>query len=454
MTLNIEEIVKCVFGDLLIKGTYREFNKISIDTRTINDQDIFLAIRGENFDGNKYIFDAIKKGVKLCIIDRNYFVDKEFDPYDVSIILVDNTLEALNNLAIYVRSKLDIDLIAVTGSVGKTTTKDLIYDFLSSNYKVYKSFGNLNNHLGMPMSLVNIDDDTEIGVFEVGMNKMGEIDHLVSILRPHIGVITNIGVSHIEFLKTKENIFKAKMEIVNYFDQDDILIVNNEDDLLKTVQSSDFIVSRIGFSEECDMYASNEEISLNKIKFDVLYNGKNETVALPINGKHNVLNSLIAFKLCEIFNIPMDVVRNKFDSLTPASMRQEIIKYKDITIINDCYNASPTSIKSALDILSLYQNEKVCILGDMAEIGEFADKYYREISEYVNGRSDKLIAIGKYRNEYCINFNSKENCFLFEDVEEFEKNIKSILNGNETVLVKASRSAKLERVVESIKNIF
>ena len=123
-------------------------------------------------------------------------------------------------------------------------------------------------------------------------------------------------------------------------------------------------------------------------------------------------------------------------------------------IINDCYNASPTSIKSALDILSLYQNEKVCILGDMAEIGEFADKYYREISEYVNGRSDKLIAIGKYRNEYCINFNSKENCFLFEDVEEFEKNIKSILNGNETVLVKASRSAKLERVVESIKNIF
>jgi len=223
MTLNIEEIVKCVFGDLLIKCTYREFNKISIDTRTINDQDIFLAIRGENFDGNKYIFDAIKKGVKLCIIDRNYFVDKEFDPYDVSIILVDNTLEALNNLAIYVRSKLDIDLIAVTGSVGKTTTKDLIYDFLSSNYKVYKSFGNLNNHLGMPMSLVNIDDDAEIGVFEVGMNKMGEIDHLVSILRPHIGVITNIGVSHIEFLKTKENIFKAKMEIVNYFDQDDIL---------------------------------------------------------------------------------------------------------------------------------------------------------------------------------------------------------------------------------------
>ncbi len=271
------------------------------------------------------------------------------------------------------------------------------------------------------MSLVNIDDDAEIGVFEVGMNKMGEIDHLVSILRPHIGVITNIGVSHIEFLKTKENIFKAKMEIVNYFDQDDILIVNNEDDLLKTVQSSDFIVSRIGFSEECDMYASNEEISLNKIKFDVLYNGKNETVALPINGKHNVLNSLIAFKLCEIFNIPMDVVRNKFDSLTPASMRQEIIKYKDITIINDCYNASPTSIKSALDILSLYQNEKVCILGDMAEIGEFADKYYREISEYVNGRSDKLIAIGKYRNEYCINFNSKRKLLLFEDVEEFEK---------------------------------
>lgn len=454
MTLSIEEIVKCVSGNLLIKGTYCEFNKMSIDTRTINGEDIFLAISGENFDGNKYIFDAIKKGVKLCIIDKNYFSDGEFDTYDISVILVDNTLEALSNLAIYVRSKLDIDLIAVTGSVGKTTTKDLIYDFLSTNYKVYKNFGNLNNHLGMPMSLINIDDDAEIGVFEVGMNNMGEIDYLVNILRPHIGVITNIGVSHIEFLKTRDNILRAKMEIVNYFNDKDILILNDEDDLLKTIHSSDFIISRIGFSKECDMHAINEEVSLNKIKFDVLYNGKYETVILPINGRHNILNSLIAFRLCEIFNIPIDVVRNKFNSLTPASMRQEVINYKDITIINDCYNASLSSMKSAVDILSLYENEKVCIFGDMGEVGEFAEKYHKEVSTYVNGKADKLVAIGKYRNEYCSNFDNKEKCFPFESIEDFEKNIKVILNGNETVLIKASRSAKFERIVEIIKTIF
>lgn len=455
MILNIEEIVKCVSGNLLIKGTYCEFNKISIDTRTINGEDIFLAISGENFDGNKYIFDAIKEGVKLCIIDKDYFSYKEFEPYDVSVVLVDSTLDALKKLAIYVRSKLDIDLIAVTGSVGKTTTKDLIYDFLSSNYKVYKNFGNFNNHLGMPISLINIDDDAEIGVFEVGMNNLGEIDYLVNILRPHIGVITNIGVSHIEFLKTKENILKAKMEIVNYFNHNDILIVNYEDDLLKSINSSDFLINRVGFSKDCcDMYAVNEDVSLNGIKFDVLYNGEEEVVSLPIKGKHNILNSLIAFKLCEIFNIPMDVLRNKFNSLTPASMRQEIINYKNITIINDCYNASLNSMKSAIDILSLYKNEKVGIFGDMGEAGEFAEEYHREVSRYANEKIDKLIAVGKFRNEYCSNFKNKEKCFQFENLDELRNNIEQILNGNETILIKASRSAKFERVLDIIRDIF
>lgn len=455
MILNIEEIVKCISGKLLIKGTYCEFNKISIDTRTINGEDIFLAISGENFDGNKYIFDAIKKGVKLCIIDKNYFSYEEFRQYDVSVVLVDNTLDALKNLAIYVRSKLDIDLIAVTGSVGKTTTKDLIYDLLSSNYKVYKNFGNFNNHLGMPISLVNIDDDAKIGVFEVGMNNLGEIDYLVNILRPHIGIITNIGVSHIEFLKTRENILKAKMEIVNYFNHDDILIVNYEDDLLKSINSSDFLISRVGFSKDyCDMYAVNENVSLDGIKFDVLYNGKEEVVSLPLKGKHNILNSLIAFKLCEIFNIPMDVLRNKFNSLTQASMRQEVINYKNITIINDCYNASLNSMKSAIDILSLYKNERVCILGDMGEAGEFAEEYHREVSNYANEKADKLIAVGKFRNEYCSNFKNKEKCFRFENLDELKNNIEEILIGNETVLIKASRSAKFERVLDIIRDIF
>lgn len=452
MTLNLNEILNCVSGKLILKGKKEEFSKISIDTRSILDQEIFLAIRGENFDGNKYILDAIKKGIKLCIIDKKYFDDELFKDFDISIILVENTLKALENLAIYVRSKLDIEIIAVTGSVGKTTTKDLIYDFLVSKYKVYKILGNFNNHIGMPLSLVNIDDDSEIAVFELGMSNIGEIDYLSKILKPKIGVITNIGESHIGFLKTRENILKAKMEIINYFDNDNILILNNEDDLLKNISCTyRFKVYKVGFSEYCDFFAKDVEIDQNGIKFKIIYNGKNEEVKLPILGKHNVLNSLIAFKICEIFKIPIDLIKNRFGLLNISDMRQEILNYKNMIIINDCYNASPTSMKSSIDVLNLYSKEKVCILGDMAELGENSKMYHNEISEYANGKIDKLIAIGKYRKFYCEKFNDKNNCFCFETVDDFYCNLKNIFGGNEAVLIKASRSSKFETILSMIK---
>ncbi len=454
MTLSLQEILNCLSGTLLLKGKQEKFNKMSIDTRNITQEEIFLAINGKNFDGNKYVLDAVKKGVKLCIIDKKYFDNDVFQEFDVSVILVKNTLDALEKLSIYVRSKLSIDIIAITGSVGKTTTKELVYDFLTSKYKVYKVFGNFNNHIGMPMSLINIDDDSEIGVFELGMSGLGEIGYLTKILKPKIAIITNIGVSHIEFLKTRENILKAKMEITNYFDEDNILILNNEDDLLKNVNTSKFKIYRIGFSENCDLFAKNICLSEQGIKFDFTYNGENEEIMLPILGKHNVLNSLMAFKVCEIFKIPINLIKSKFYVLSSSSMRQEILKYKDMTIINDCYNASPTSMKSSIDVLSLYSNEKVCILGDMAELGIKSEFYHSEISEYANYKIDKLIAIGKYRQAYCEKFSDKRNCFCFETIEDFEKNVRDILKGTETILIKASRSSRFEKIINILKDKF
>lgn len=455
LTLSLNEILNCVSGRLILKGKKEEFSKMSIDTRSILDQEIFLAIKGENFDGNKYILDAIKKGIKLCIIDKKYFDNEIFKDFDISIILVENSLKALENLAIYVRSKLDIEIVAVTGSVGKTTTKDLIYDFLVSKYKVYKNFGNLNNHIGMPLSLVNIDDDSEIAVFELGMSNIGEIDYLSKILKPKIGVITNIGESHMEFLKTRENILKAKMEIINYFDNDNILILNNEDDLLKNINCTySFKVYKVGFSGNCDLFAKDVEVDQNGIEFKIIYDGKDEEINLPILGKHNVLNSLIALKICEIFKIPIDLIKGRFNLLKLSNMRQEILNYKDMIIINDCYNASPTSMKSSIDVLNLYTNQKICIFGDMAELGEKSRIYHNEVSEYASNKIDKLIAIGKYKDFYCEKFNDKNNCFCFETIDDFCCNVKNILNGNEAILVKASRSSKFETILDIIMEKF
>lgn len=455
MTLNLQEILNCVSGTLIIKGSEKIFNKMSIDTRSIKDHEIFLAISGENFDGNNYVLDAVKKGIKLCIIDKKVFDDCEFENFDVSIIKVDNTLDALKNLAMHVRDKLNIDIIGVTGSVGKTTTKDLIYDFLASKFKVYKVLGNFNNHIGMPLSLINIDDDSEIGVFELGMSDLGEIDYLAKILRPNVAIITNIGENHMEFLKTRENILKAKMEIVNYFGERDVLIINNEDEMFKNISYTyPFKIFKIGFSDNCDMFA--EDINLNEkgIEFNVIYNGRKEKINLPVLGSHNILNALFALKICEIFNISIGLIRNRFELITSSSMRQEIFKHNKMTIINDCYNASPTSMKCGIDVLNLYNGEKVCIFGDMAELGERSENFHGEVSNYANGKVNKLIAIGKYRNAYCEKFQNKDSCFCFESIDDFKDNVEKILNGDEIILIKASRSSSFEKIVDIIEEKF
>lgn len=454
MTLELSEILNCTNGKLILKGSKNQFSKISIDTRSIENQEIFLAIEGKNFDGNKYLLEAIKKGIKLCIISKLHFNIEDLTKEDVTIILVENTMDALEKLAITVRKKTRAKIIAVTGSVGKTTTKDIIYDFLSSKYKVYKNFGNYNNHLGMPISLINIEEQTQIGVFELGMSNLGEIDYLVKILNPHIGVITNIGVSHIEYLKTRENIFKAKMEITNYFNKQSILILNNEDEFLSSVKDKDYSIYKVGFSNNSNLYSSNIKLYKDGLEFDLLYNGEIEKIKLPLLGKHNVINSLMAFKIAEILGIPFSLLRENSKNINGSSMRQEVIEYKNLTIINDCYNASPSSMKSGIDILGLYNKERVCIFGDMKELGENSSEYHKEVSKYAKDKIDKLIVIGKHRFDYYNEFDKKEKCYCFETIEEFKKNVNNILNGMEVILIKASRSERFEKIIEMLKEKF
>lgn len=454
MTLALKEILDCVSGNLISKGTQDKFKNISIDTRSMENQEIFLAIKGKNFDGNKYVLEAVNNGAKLCIIDDKCYCENDLKQFDISVIIVENTLMALELLASHVRSKLNIDIIAITGSVGKTSTKDMVHSFLSSKYKVYKSKGNFNNHLGMPLSLINIDDDAQIGVFELGMSAMGEIDYLAKILRPNLGIITNIAENHIEFLHTRENILRAKLELINYFDEESILILNNEDELLRNLNFN-FRIFTIGFDEKCDLFAKNIYLTQNSTEFEIFYNGRLEKVSLPTLGKHSVLNALIAFKLCEIFDITIDYIKDKCKTLNLSSMRQEILKHKNMVIINDCYNAGPSSMKSSIDVISLYKNKiKLCILGDMAELGDKSNYYHNEVSKYLNGKIDKLVAIGSYRYEYVKYFQDHEKYFCFETIEDFKREIHKIINGDEVILIKASRASRFEKIKDMIKEKF
>lgn len=243
--IKLEEIIKAVNGELVITGEKDEYNSVSTDTRKIEKGDIFIALKGENFNGNNFVEMAIEKGAALCIVSEINFSEGKVSKSSY-VIKVENTNKALLDLAKYYRSKLDIKVVAITGSTGKTSTKDLVAAVLSEKYKVFKTEGNFNNEIGLPLMIFKLDKSYDIAVLEMGMNHFNEIHNMAEAAKPDIAIITNIGISHIENLGSRENILKAKLEITDFFCKDSILIINGDDDLLSNFESDKFKVYKIG----------------------------------------------------------------------------------------------------------------------------------------------------------------------------------------------------------------
>ena len=443
--IYVRDIIENFDGKLVCGNIDLEIKYISKDTRTIKEGDIYIGIKGESFDGNIFYKDAFDKGAIACILD-NVDIDSIDEKYkDKTIVVVDDTLKCIQNLAKYKRSLVDIPVIGITGSVGKTSNKDMIYSVLSTKYNVLKTEGNNNNHIGLPLTILRYKDE-DIMILEMGMNNLGEISFLTDIAKPTIGVITNVGTAHIGNLGSRENIMKAKLEIVEGLSGK--LIINNDNDImhdnLEYIKTLCDVVT-IGIDNDSD-YVGNI-IDDNKIVLDGV------EIESPVNNKAFMYNSIMAYVVGKLCDVDDEDIKRGISNLNLTGNRLEYKKYReDIIFIDDTYNASLDSIKASLEILRKEKsNRKIAVIGDVLELGKYSEEIHREIGkELLDSNLDYVVTIGentKYTDEYL-----KESGYL--DIKHFDKEsdsyifIEELLEKGDTVLFKGSHGIKLNNIVD------
>ncbi|MBU5482986.1 UDP-N-acetylmuramoyl-tripeptide--D-alanyl-D-alanine ligase [Clostridium sp. MSJ-11] len=457
--LSIDEVVKAINGKIVKEGNSFKFNGVSTDTRKIEKGNIFFALKGENFNGNSYINDASDKGATLCIIDEIMFNEEKIKEY-TSIIKVENTRKALLDLAEYYRSKLNIKIVGITGSTGKTSTKDLTAAALSSKYKVFKTEGNFNNEIGLPLMIFKLNNDYDVAVLEFGMNNLGEIHRMCKAARPDIALITNVGISHIENLKTRENILKAKLEIADFFHEDNVLIVNGDNDLLSPLNSHKFNIIKAGFNNKEDYYANHIILNEDNVLFTVCEEktGENEEIEINLPGKHNVWNALLSIACGRVLGMSLKEIREGLKNISTTGMRLDIIREEKYTIINDCYNASPDSMKAGIDVLINIKGErKIAVLGTMKELGDEAYNAHKEVGKYVAEKGvEVLITLGEFNKAYEEGYvnetkGEKKEIFNFNSEDEAANFLRDHIKYGDVLLFKASRSMKFEGIIKKLK---
>lgn len=452
MELSFQELVNALDGKVLIDNENKEFVSTSIDNRKIEKNCIFFAIKGEKFNANTVAIDALEKGASIVVIDE-IAVDLKDAQGKGIIIKVENTVRSMLKLANYYRKKLKIKVIGITGSCGKTSTKDLIAAVLSEKYKVFKTEGNFNSEIGLPLMILKLTSEYDIAVLEMGMSNLGEIERLAKAAEPDIAVITNIGLSHLENLKTQENILKAKMEIATYFNRDNVLIINAEDTMLNKISSNSYKVEKIGYNHEYDVYASNIILREDSSSFTANVLNEKYDFTLQMPGKHNILNMMLAIDVAKNLNVTLQEMNNGLKNLKATSMRLEISNTDKICIINDCYNASPDSMKSSLEVLkNISAERKVAILGDMYELGSKTAESHKEVGDFAKDKVDLLIVVGENINNYEDGY-GKDKLLKYTSKDDLIKELDSIINKNDVVLVKASRGMKFEEITNKLKEL-
>ena len=466
MNLKIKDILKCTNGKLIIGDTEKECKNYSKDTRTIKKGDTYIGIKGEKFDGSSFWKDALYNGAETVIIN-NIKLDEieEYKKQNKNIIQVEDTIKAIGEMASYKikiqKGKYNLKVVGVTGSVGKTSTKDIIANVLSNKYKVLKTEGNNNNHIGLPLTILRLQDE-EIAVIEMGMNHLGEISYLTKIAKPDIAVITNIGTSHIGNLGSRENILKAKLEILEGMDKKKI-VINNDNDLLNKwylENKNNIEIHTFGIKNESEFNAKNIKLKENSSEF--ICENKNEkiNIEVPVGGEHFILNALCGLTVGKLLNLNNEEIKNGIKDFKLTAKRMEINHLKNnITIINDSYNASYESMKASISNLKNMNGErKIAVLGDMFELGDFSEKLHKEVgTEIYKNKIDKLYLIGNYSKfigeEAEKEGYKKENIFYFENKDELFNNLKNNLKSGDVILIKASNGMKLFEIAEKLKNI-
>ena len=465
MNLKVEDVLKCTNGKLIIGERNAECKNYSRDTRTIKKGDTYIGIKGDTFDGATFWEEAFKNGANVVIINKIKIDQQKLEKYKEegkSLIEVEDTIVALGQMATVKRNmyKGKIKVIGITGSVGKTSTKDMIASVISQKYKTLKTEGNQNNHIGLPLTILRLKDE-EVAVIEMGMNHFGEISYLSKIAKPDIAVITNIGTSHIGNLGSRENILKAKLEILDGMEEKK-LIINNDNDLLNDYylkNNKKIKIYTYGIKNKSEINATNIKLNEENSEFICEYKDDKIKINVPVGGEHFILNSLCAFSVGKLLNLKNEEIINGIKKLKLTSKRMEINHLKNnITIINDSYNASYESMKAAISTLKNMQGKrKIAILGDMFELGEYSEKLHREVGkEIYKNNIDKIYLIGNY-SKYIgeetekLGFN-RNNIYYFEEKKLLIKNLEKNINNGDTILIKASNGMKLFEVADYLIN--
>lgn len=411
---------------------YQKHQTICTDTRKISNGCLFFALKGENYDANEFALEAIQNGASYAIIDdAKYFLSSE-------CILVDNVLETLQLLANYHRQKLDIPFIGITGSNGKTTTKELINAVLQQKYRTIATKGNLNNHIGVPLTILSIPKDCEIAIIEMGANHIGEIELLCNIAEPNFGIITNIGTAHIEGFGSREGVIKTKNELYEFIrNTNGKLFINKNDELLVSLAKG----------IDCVEYS---KIYINVIESNpfLSFIWKEITINTQLYGDYNIPNILAAIKVGEYFNVDNEKIINGLENYVSSNNRSQIVEQNNQTLFLDAYNANPTSMEAAINSFStLKDGTKLMVIGDMLELGYVSKEEHQKIASKINELNFEAIFIGKEFQKIDLKYHFT---FLnnYEEAINWFENSEKIYN---KILIKGSRGIKLEKVAEYLQ---
>ncbi len=462
MRLCIADIVSATGGKLICGNLNAEIKSVLTDSRKISPGDFFIALKGERFDGHDFIIKAWEEGASGCLMERN-ITDEEFERIDsvnFAIIRVDDTLKGLAQIAAAYRRMFEGRVCAVTGSVGKTSTKDMIASVLAREFSVQKTFENFNNEIGLPLTILGLKKEHTALVAEMGMRGFGEIDYLAEILKPDVGVITNIGVSHIEKLGSQENIFKAKMEMAKHIKQGGTLVLNGDDKFLGPIDKYENInIMKFGIeNEEADVWAGSVKIKEDGTGVEFELHIKNipcEIYMVKINvpGVHNIYNALCAACVGLSFNMNISDIIDGIGEYEPSGMRQNItLAEGGFKIINDAYNASPDSMKASIEMLDSLpcEGKKIAVLGDMFELGENSAEYHAGMGRiFSKTNADILVTVGELAKNIASAAEGKSSV-SFDEKEEAIKYLEDILAPGDILLIKASRGMRLEEIAEEL----
>lgn len=430
---------------------------VAIDSRAVADGFLFVAVEGSRSDGHDFINSAYARGAVCALAEKEPGGDT-LCPY----ILVNSTLQALKDLAEYYRGLFNIPIIGITGSVGKTTAKEMIASVLSQKYKVLKTEGNLNNEIGLPLTLLRLNEEHEAAVVEMGISEFGEMRRLSKMARPDIAVITNIGHSHLEFLGSREGVLQAKGELFEYLSPSGHALLCGDDDLLSSLELSTLCQNSakitkllFGVGRHNDFRAEHIENSgLDGIACYICFENRRLPVKIPGFGIHLVLPALAAAAVGSLLGLSDENIRSGLLDFSTVGSRANILDTGFITIIDDCYNSNPNSLKAALSSLSALEGARVCILGDMKELGVGGPALHRELGQYAARLGiDCIIACGELAEEIYSGAKASGRALYFPDKQSLFARFPALINKGDKVLVKASRSMKFEEITRELKDL-